>query len=153
MSAIDYARFGHVNLTGHDWRRLAGSTRMSSAASSSCLSATSAAPTWMPRPASGRAPDGRHLRLPGARRHRPYARDLPVRRDRPRIRGPRWDRPGWGHVAFQVPDVPAAVDAVVAAGGPRFGEVVTMRRGTAGTITWVYTKDPDGNLVELQAWS
>ena len=60
---------------------------------------------------------------------------------------------GVNHIAFQVPDVPAAVDAVVAAGGSRFGEVVAMQTRDGRTITWVYTKGPDGNLVELQAWS
>ena len=40
--------------------------------------------------------------------------------------GDRVDRPGWGHVAFQVPDVPAAVEAVLAAGGGRIGDVITI---------------------------
>ena len=65
----------------------------------------------------------------------------------------RVDRPGWGHVAFQVPDVPTAVDAVVSAGGARFGEVVTMQTKDGRRISWVYTTDPDGNIIELQAWS
>ena len=49
--------------------------------------------------------------------------------------------------------VPAAVDAVVAEGGGRFGEIVTMQTKDGRHITWVYATDPDGNIVELQAWS
>ena len=71
----------------------------------------------------------------------------------PRGPGSRVDRPGWGHVAFQVPDVPAAIDAVVAAGGSRFGEIVAMQTKDGRRVTWVYTTDPEGNIVELQAWS
>ena len=57
------------------------------------------------------------------------------------------------HVAYQVPDVLAAVDAVVAAGGSRFGEVVAMQTKDGRRITWVYATDPEGNIIELQAWS
>jgi len=63
------------------------------------------------------------------------------------------DRPGWGHIAFQVPDIPAAIDAVVAGGGASYGDVVSMQTRDGRTVTWVYMTDPDGNLVELQAWS
>jgi catechol 2,3-dioxygenase-like lactoylglutathione lyase family enzyme len=62
-------------------------------------------------------------------------------------------RPGWGHVAFQVPNVTAAVDAVLANGGGRLGEVVTTNTTDGRSVTWCYATDPDGNIVELQAWS
>ena len=62
-------------------------------------------------------------------------------------------RPGWGHIAFQVPDIAAALDVVVAAGGARFGEVVTFRTADGRHVTWCYASDPEGNLVELQTWS
>jgi hypothetical protein len=63
------------------------------------------------------------------------------------------NRPGWGHVAFQVPDVGAALEAVVAHGGARFGEVVTLQTTDGRRVTWCYAQDPAANLVELQAWS
>jgi catechol 2,3-dioxygenase-like lactoylglutathione lyase family enzyme len=62
-------------------------------------------------------------------------------------------RPGWGHIAFAVPDVPRALDAVVAAGGGRVGEIVTLQTADGRHVTWCYATDPDGNIVELQAWS
>jgi hypothetical protein len=52
-----------------------------------------------------------------------------------------------------VPDVPAAVEAVETAGGGRVGEVVTTRTADGRSVTWCYTTDPEGNIVELQAWS
>ena len=62
------------------------------------------------------------------------------------------NRPGFGHIAFAVPDVAAARAAVIAAGGSPHGEIVTTPAGNR-TVTWTYVRDPEGNLVELQAWS
>ena len=150
---IEGVRFGHVNITGHDWRRLAAfytevfgcefvppERDIRSADLDGATRLTDAHLT------------GAHLRLPGLGDSGPTIEivSYDAIADHP---GPRVDRPGWGHIAFQVPDVPAAVDAVVAAGGARFGEVVRMQTKDGRQITWVYTTDPDGNLVELQAWS
>jgi predicted enzyme related to lactoylglutathione lyase len=45
------------------------------------------------------------------------------------------------------------LEAVLAAGGSRLGEVVTFEVAGAGTITWTYARDPEGNIIELQSWS
>ena len=153
MARIEHARFGHVNVTSSDWRRLAdfytdlfgcelvpperdyrgadleGATRVANAHLT-----------------------GAHLRLPG---HGATGPTLEIYQydDVESPRSPRVDRAGWGHVAFQVPDVAAALEAVVAAGGSRFGDVVTLTTSTGSRVTWCYATDPDGNLVELQAWS
>jgi len=63
------------------------------------------------------------------------------------------NRPGWGHLAFKVDDVAAALRAVVTAGGSRLGEVVTFEVADAGTIIFTYARDPEGNIIELQSWS
>jgi len=39
------------------------------------------------------------------------------------------------------------------AGGGRVGEVITTRTADGRQVTWCYATDPDGNIVELQAWS
>jgi hypothetical protein len=46
-----------------------------------------------------------------------------------------------------------AVEAVLAAGGGRVGEIVTTSTTDGRRVTWSYMTDPDGNIVELQAWS
>ena len=153
MARIDGARFGHVNLTGPDWRSLA-------AFYGDVFGMEIVPPERDYRgpqlEAATNVPDahlmGAHLRLPG---HGPAGPTLEiyqydaVEAGRP----PRVDRAGWGHVAFQVPDVPAAVDAFVAAGGSRFGAIITSTTATGARVTWCYAADPAGNLVELQAWS
>ena len=62
------------------------------------------------------------------------------------------NRPGFGHIAFVVDDVPTAREAVLRAGGKPVGEIVTLATATGPTVTWVYVTDPEGNIIELQTW-
>jgi catechol 2,3-dioxygenase-like lactoylglutathione lyase family enzyme len=153
MAAIDGARFGHVNVTTRDWRRLAA------------FYGEVFGMEVVPPERDYTGPDldaatrianahltGAHLRLPGLGDAGPTL-EIYQYDDVEAPRSPVVDRAGWGHVAFQVPDVAAALDAVVAAGGARFGEIVTLTTSTGRHVTWCYAADPDGNLVELQAWS
>jgi catechol 2,3-dioxygenase-like lactoylglutathione lyase family enzyme len=153
MARIEGARFGHVNVTGADWRRLAAFYHdvfgMEDVPPERDYRGTDLeAATRVP----GAHLTGAHLRLPRPGPDGPtleiYQYDT-VEGSRP----PRVDRAGWGHVAFQVPDVAAAVDAFVAAGGSAYGEIITSTTKTGARVTWCYAADPDGNLVELQAWS
>jgi glyoxylase I family protein len=52
-----------------------------------------------------------------------------------------------------VEDVEAACEAVLAAGGGTVGQVVSLRIPDAGTVTFAYVTDPEGNIIELQSWS
>ena len=63
------------------------------------------------------------------------------------------NRLGLGHIAFVVDDVWAARERVIAAGGGVVGDVVTTEISGAGTITFAYVTDPEGNIIELQSWS
>ena len=61
------------------------------------------------------------------------------------------NQPGFGHIAFAVMDVHDAREAVIAAGGTQVGEVVTLVLTTKAAVTWCYVRDPEGNMIELQA--
>ena len=153
MTRIEGAQFGHVNVTGRDWRRLAAFyTELFGL-------------ELVPPERDYRGPDleaatritgahltGAHLRLPG---HGTTGPTLEIYQydDVEPGREPTVDRSGWGHIAFQVPDVEAALHAVVDTGGSRFGKVVTLTTADGRHVTWCYATDPDGNLIELQAWS
>jgi predicted enzyme related to lactoylglutathione lyase len=63
------------------------------------------------------------------------------------------NRPGYGHIAFSVDDVAVAQKAVLGAGGHGVGEIVTLQTATGAKVTWCYVTDPEGNIIELQAWS
>ncbi len=146
------AKYGHTNLIARDWRSLAsfyervfGCTPVPPERnlSGEAIELGSRVP--------GGALKGVHLRLPG------YGADGPtleiftyniLAEGQPAAA----NRPGYGHIAFSVADVAAAKAAVLAAGGSEFGEIVTTPAGNR-TVTWTYVRDPEGNLVELQAWS
>ncbi len=152
MAALE-ARFGHVNLTAADWRRLA-------AFYSEVFGCSLVPPE---RDIRGEPLDratgldgahltGAHLRLPGFGDAGPTL-ELFTYDEMAAHPGTNVARPGLGHLAFQVPDVAAALDAVVDAGGGRVGEVVTTGTADGRSVTWGYGTDPEGNIVEVQAWS
>jgi predicted enzyme related to lactoylglutathione lyase len=62
------------------------------------------------------------------------------------------NRSGFAHIAFQVEDVSAARQEVLAAGGKPVGEVVMTQTADGRRVTWCYLTDPEGNVIELQAW-
>jgi catechol 2,3-dioxygenase-like lactoylglutathione lyase family enzyme len=59
---------------------------------------------------------------------------------------------GLAHLAFRVDDVVGTLDKVIASGGSRYGEIVSKKIEGAGTVTFVYVRDPEGNMIELQRW-
>ena len=65
---------------------------------------------------------------------------------------PQINRPGLAHIAFYVDDVKTALEILISKGGSKLGEAVTKEIPEAGTITFVYTRDPEGNIIELQKW-
>ena len=146
------ARYGHTNLIAEDWRWLArfyedlfGCRPVPPERDYRGLELERG--TGIP----GAELRGVHLRLPG---HGPEGPTLEIfnynhLRERPETSV---NRPGFGHIAFVVDDVPAARAAVLAAGGQPVGEVVTLTTATGARVTWVYVTDPEGNVIELQAW-
>lgn len=146
-------RYAHTNLVARDWRRLArfyqdlfGCTPV--------LPERDLAGEWLER-ATG-VPEaqiqGVHLRLPGWGEQGPTLEVFGYNRlaDGP---PPAVNRPGLGHLAFSVDDVAQALEAVLAAGGHALGELVSLEIENAGTVTFVYCTDPEGNVLELQSWS
>ena len=62
------------------------------------------------------------------------------------------NRKGYGHIAFRVDDVPTMLNRVLENGGSRIGEVVETEVSDLGTLSFVYARDIDGNIIELQNW-
>jgi len=93
---------------------------------------------------------GVHLRLPGHGDAGPtieiFTYDDVVPQSHPVA-----NRAGYGHVAFLVEDVAAAMREVVAHGG-KPGEIVSHATA-AGALEFVYVRDPEDNLIELQRWT
>lgn len=146
------AQYVHTNLIARDWRALAGFY----------VRVFGCVPVPPERDYTGPALDagtgipgahleGVHLRLPGYGETGPtleiYTYDLLGSTSKPAV-----NRPGFAHIAFAVDDVAAARAAVLAAGGAAVGEIVTLQIKTGARVTWCYVTDPEGNILELQAW-
>jgi predicted enzyme related to lactoylglutathione lyase len=152
MSTMN-ARYGHTNLVARNWRVLAGFYEelfgcVPVPPERDYRGPDLEAGTGVP----GAALRGVHLRLPG---HGPNGPTLEIYQYQPELDGmpPVVNRPGFGHIAFAVDDVPRARQTVLDAGGRAVGEVVTLQTSDGRRVTWCYVTDPEGNIVELQAWS
>jgi catechol 2,3-dioxygenase-like lactoylglutathione lyase family enzyme len=150
---IDGARFGHVNVTSRDWRRLADFYRevfgMEQAGPERDISGTDLdRATGL----TGAHLRGAHLRLPGGGDDGPTLEIFSYDTMAPDPGTATPHRAGWGHIAIMVPDVPVAQEAVVAGGGAILGDAVTMATKDGRRLTWGYVTDPDGNILELQTW-
>lgn len=95
---------------------------------------------------------GAHLRLPGYDEHGPTLEIYNYNQLMPHPE-PAVNRPGFGHIAFEVDDVHEARKAVEANGGGVIGEIVTLTTKVGTKVTWCYMTDPEGNILELQSWS
>ncbi len=95
---------------------------------------------------------GAHLRLPGYGDFGPTLEiyQYTVNEDRPT---PFANRGGFGHIAFEVEDVPEILENVIKHGGSKLGKISQNEVIGIGTITVIYVRDPDGNIIELQNWN
>ena len=59
---------------------------------------------------------------------------------------------GFGHIAFEVESVEIILEKLLINGGKVNGEVTKRKVEGVGEITFVYVRDPEGNLIELQSW-
>jgi predicted enzyme related to lactoylglutathione lyase len=150
---IPDAKYGHTNLIARDWRAL----------SSFYQRVFGCDPAPPERDYSGPALEagtgvkgstvkGVHLRLPGHGSNGPtleiYSYSIAADSLRPEV-----NRPGFGHIAFAVPDVRDAQREVLVAGGSALGEIVTLQTAIGARGSWCYVRDPEGNIIELQSWS
>ena len=144
-------RYVHTNLIARDWRRLARFYQ----------DVFGCEPVPPERDLSGpemeagtRVPgaclQGTHLRLPGWGDTGPTLEIFQYSENAAEV--PRLvNRPGFAHIAFSVTSVHDARDHVLAHGGSPVGDVVTVAVSATARVTWCYVRDPEGNIVELQA--
>jgi catechol 2,3-dioxygenase-like lactoylglutathione lyase family enzyme len=59
---------------------------------------------------------------------------------------------GIGHLAFEVKDVATITKRVIEHGGSSIGTISQNQVAGVGEITFVYLRDPDGNILEVQHW-
>lgn len=147
------ARYVHTNLIAKNWKHLADFYQ----------TVFGCTPVPPQRDYQGEALDagtglrgarltGVHLRLPGHDENGPTLEIYTYDELEPHP-GRAVNRPGFGHIAFEVDDVKEAWETVKSHGGGAVGEIVTLITKTGAQVTWCYMTDPEGNIIELQSWS
>ena len=147
------ARYGHTNIIAADWRRLADFYVQLFGCEfvppeRDYGGADLARGTGVPDAAIR----GVHLRLPGHGANGPTLEIYSYPRSEERLPSAA-NRLGLAHIAFEVEDVAAARESVLAAGGQPTGEIVTLVTTDGRRVTWCYVTDPEDNIVELQSWT
>lgn len=146
------AKYVHTNLIAEDWRMLSDFYQRVFGCSvvppeRDYMGETLEAGTGIP----GAHLQGVHLRLPGYGEIGPTLEIFSYSPQEDKINS-KVNRPGFGHIAFQVDDVEMAREIVFSNGGKEIGEVVTLRLSNGKQVKWCYVTDPEGNIIELQKW-
>ena len=95
--------------------------------------------------------EGAHLQLPGYGESGPTL-EIYQYQDMEAKASPLPNRMGFGHIAFEVSDVHSVLNTLIDNGGSAYGEISSRDVHGVGLLTFVYAKDPEGNLIELQSW-
>jgi catechol 2,3-dioxygenase-like lactoylglutathione lyase family enzyme len=150
---IQNARYVHTNIISRDWERLArfyetvfGCIRV--------LPGRDMSGEWIEKGTGVRGAHvhGAHLRLPGYDERGPTLEIFQYNIGTAGTLKP-VNESGLAHIAFLMENVESALSEVLANGGSRLTEVVTKEIAGVGLLTFVYARDPDGNILELQSWT
>ncbi len=145
-------KFVHTNIITDDWRRLADFY----------IKVFDCKPLYPERDLSGDWLDkatninhahftGIHLALPGYEENLPTLEIFQYDKNEENLPFVT-NRKGFGHIAFKVDDVKEVLDRLLLQGGSQVGELVQTEVKNAGFLTFVYARDIDGNIIELQHW-
>jgi predicted enzyme related to lactoylglutathione lyase len=59
---------------------------------------------------------------------------------------------GFSHIAFEVQDVDQTMKIALEKGAAVLGRITEKEVENLGTLKFVYFRDPEGNIVEIQSW-
>ena len=149
MAGVKYV---HTNVVARDWKKLAQFYVKALGCKRKPPERNLKGP-WLDDATSLRGAHlrGIHLLLPGFGRHGPTLEIFQYSREK-WWRKAALNRPGLCHIAFSVPNVSRALEKVERFGGRRVGQVVSAEIEGMGPVNFVYARDPEGNIIELQRW-
>lgn len=147
-----YVKYAHTNIVATDWRRLsdfyinvfgcvpAGPTRR-------LTGPDVAAGTGLKSPSI----EGIHLSFPGQAEAGPTLEIFQYRETRHEAERLANSR-GLTHLAFEVSDLEETCSKVIRNGGWMLGRLASCKVDGVGICTFIYVRDPDRNIIELQGW-
>ena len=149
---INGARYAHTNLIARDWRALAR-FYVDVFGCEPVPPQRDQQGAWLDTATglTGAHLQGMHLRLPGGEPDGPTLEIYAYDQIRVRVSSMP-NESGYGHLAFLVADVPSAVDEVLQHGGSLLGQIARTTVVGLGELEVIYVRDPESNIIELQAW-
>jgi predicted enzyme related to lactoylglutathione lyase len=146
-------KFVHLNIISKDWKKLADFY----------IKVFQCEPMWPERDLNGKWLDestaienarisGIHLRLPGFEEGSPTL-EIFQYSDNIIPSSKKINTEGITHMAFRVDNVKDVLKQVLKNGGTQVGKITQNEIEGTGTINFVYTTDPEGNIIEIQHWS
>ena len=144
--------YRHTNIVARDWRKLSQFYETLF----DCVRVPperDLAGSWLEKGTGvvGAELSGVQLRLPGHGDTGPTLEIFQYSENEEKL-PPAANREGICHLAFEVDNVAEAMEEVLANGGHKVGEVTSFDVEGIGTISFVYIADPEGNMIEIQAF-
>ncbi len=145
-------RFAHTNIAAKDWRKLSD-FYINVFDCSIKPPQRSLSGDWLDT-ATGLTNarlEGVHLALPGHGENPPTLEIFTyvAMRDNPEVMP---NVTGLTHIAFEVEDVDDTLQKALEHGGINLGKIVEREIETVGVLRFVYFRDPEGNIIEIQSW-
>ncbi|MBT7259817.1 MAG: VOC family protein [Desulfobacula sp.] len=95
--------------------------------------------------------EGVHLLLPGHGNHGPTL-EIFTYKDMNDSKPMMANYTGFTHIAFEVDDVDQILKEALTNGGKLLGNVTEKKVEGVGLLKFLYFRDPEGNIVEIQSW-
>ena len=145
-------RFSHTNIISTDWKKLSNFYIQVF----NCIiipPIRKQKGKWLEKGTGmkGAKLEGVHLKLPGYQESGPTLEIYQyynVKKQEPVQPNQR----GFGHIAFEVDNIEEVIIKIKSFGGNTFGELTVREIKDVGLLTFIYVRDCDGNLIELQNW-
>jgi catechol 2,3-dioxygenase-like lactoylglutathione lyase family enzyme len=145
-------KYSHTNLIASDWKRLArfytdvfGCEQLGPIRSLSGVGVSGGTGV------ENACLEGVHLKFPGFGSDGPTLEIFQYEEAREREMVYANSR-GLTHLAFEVTDMDETCSKVIGAGGWMLGKLVSQVIDGVGVCTFVYVRDPDRNIIEIQTW-
>jgi catechol 2,3-dioxygenase-like lactoylglutathione lyase family enzyme len=96
--------------------------------------------------------EGVHLTLPGYEDNAPTL-EIFTYKDMEENNPIMANHTGFTHIAFEVDDVDQTLKLAIENGGRMLGQVTENLVENVGLLKFVYFRDPESNIIEIQSWS
>lgn len=145
-------KYVHTNIVAHNWRDLAN-FYIKVFNCKEILPERNLSGEWIQRLTGieNVYVEGIHLALPGYCEGGPTLEIFSYSVEGKKIEN-RINQFGFAHIAFLVDHVEAVLNSLLQEGGSVVGDLIEKDYEEMGTLTVVYAKDIEGNIVEIQNW-